>query len=212
MDTDSLNMKCRGTNEPRETLIVLAGTARKNGRWHSTLFEREGDLGDRLRVEAAWHIYRSKEAAPAVIVSGGRGTLPAGTPPVADVLRGELIRLGVDEKDIVREDVSRTTYEQLCACTPLLADSGAISVISNEYHLPRIRALIEYMPKLSSLKKLLLSGRLALRSAEAALIVEDAEKWKKDIDVWYRLPLVKNIILSEKRGVREIKEGSYILP
>ncbi|MEK7170640.1 MAG: YdcF family protein [Patescibacteria group bacterium] len=204
-------MRHRRTGEPRDALIILGGTARKNGRWHSTLFEHKGDLGDRLRVEAAWQVYRHKKEAPLLIVSGGKGTLPDCAPSVADILSEELMKLGVNGKDIVRESLSGTTFEQLCACNSLIADSGALSVISNEYHLPRIRALITYIPELSALKRLFQCGRLTIHSAEAVLIAENAKKWKRNIDAWYRLPLVRNIIRNEKRGVREIKAGSYIL-
>lgn len=211
MDTDSHNMRRKRTDEPRETLVVLAGTARKNGRWHSTLFERDGDLGDRLRVEAAWYMYGEKERAPTIVVSGGRGKLPVGAPPVADVLCEELTELGVDGKDIVRENVSGTTYEQLCACIPLMVNGAAVSIISNGYHVPRIRALVEYMPKLSMLKRLLSRGQAALYSAETVVIAHDEKRWRKNIETWYRLPIVKKIIRSEEKGVEEIKSGSYVI-
>ena len=49
-----------------------------------------------------------------------------------------------------------------------------------------------------------------IHSAEAVLIAENAKKWKRNIDAWYRLPLVRNIIGMRKKGT-EIKASSYIL-
>jgi hypothetical protein len=193
----------------RGVLIVLGGSARKNGAWRTTLFEQEGDRGDRLRVVASAHLYRKKRIKPLLIASGGRGMLPLESPPVATILSKELGELGVPAKHIVTEARSGNTYEQLCECTPLLPELGEIALVSNEYHLPRVRALIEHRSELAVLKKLFLNGRLSLLSAEAVLIAADERKWKKDIEQWYRSPLVAEIVRKEKEGVSQITSGSY---
>lgn len=197
-------------HNPKEILVVLGGNlVKENGAWHTTLFQREGDLGDRLRVEAAARLYRDRKAKPLVIVSGGRGKLPAGAPTAASILEEELVALGVRPEHTLREERSGNTLEQLRECLALFPNFKQSALISSDYHLPRIRAFIENVPELAALKTLMSDGRLSLLSAEALLISADAKKWKENIEAWYRLPLVRKLILNEEQGITAIKAGSY---
>ncbi len=192
-----------------EVYLVLGGTARKGGdRWCTTLFEHKGDLGDRLRVTAAAMLYHAKSIKPVVVVLGGRGTLPPEAPTVAKIIEEELVSLGVLKEYVVREEKSRNTFEQLYNSLPFLSDSGTMTLISNRYHLPRIRAFIHNRAELVPLKQLLLTKRLMLVGAETIVGKKDASLTAQIKD-WYRSSRVSEIIKSEEKGVKEIKRGLY---
>ena len=191
-----------------EVYMVLGGTARKNGNWHTTLFERTGDLGDRLRVMATAMLYRGRTIKPLVVVLGGKGTLPSGAPTVAKIMEEELVLMGVSREHIVREEQSRNTFEQLCSCLPYVPESGTVTFISNRYHLSRIRAFIRTRSELVLLKQLLIEKRLRIIGAETLVSKENIEL-RARIKDWYRLPHVAEIIKKEKRGVREIQQRRY---
>ena len=84
-------------------------------------------------------------------------------------------------------------------------DCDKLVILSNDYHLPRLDALIERDDALNKLKQ---SGKLSLRSAESVLIAHDA-KWKKKIEVVYATDEMKRRVALEKQGARQIREGSY---
>ncbi|MCI0565678.1 YdcF family protein, partial [bacterium] len=141
-----------------DTLFVLGGGLKKNpdGTWRTTYFDEEGDeygsTGDYLRVKAAATLFK-KGFARLIIVSGSKGQLHivSNAPTVASVLKKELVREGVPSDAIAEDHDSGTTYEQLKKITGQKKE-GRVGIISNRYHLPRIRAMIEHAPELSELK------------------------------------------------------------
>lgn len=201
-----------GSKSHIDTLLVLGGgLIPEGGKWRTSSFEEPNGLGDRLRVEATAQLYRNggSTGTKTVIVSGGRGTLPEGAPVVADVLRKELIELGVSPSDIVEERESRNTYEQLLACVSLLPRGGRKHslLISNRYHLPRIRAIVEYAPDLKQVKHRLKNGTLVLLSAESVLAGK--KEWQVVIREAYKSEAMRERMLLEAKGVAEIQSGLY---
>lgn len=215
----SLNTHCTQRDPKSEAIAILGGGLKKDGnKWRTTNFE-EGDkfgcLGDRLRVIAGSYLYRDRERGGQnllVIASGGRGQLEgiADAPTLAEVLSGELVEMGVPADKIYKEDQSGNTYQQLKELDNLVLTMGFMkfSIISNDYHLHRIRAMIELAPGLINLKNLLFNGGLSLESAEKIVLSCDP-RWEEIIKRAYASEAMKERIKLEERGVAQIKLGTY---
>lgn len=200
-------------------IAVFGGwIVKEKGKWRTTNFKEADDsfaLGDRLRVVAAARLYEQSKKANskvAIWVSGGKGKLAKipDAPTVASVIKNELETLGIPSVSIEMDEHSGTTYEQLYQLNRLFTKkkkSGDIALISNEYHLPRIRAMIEYAPDLQQLKEHLQNGSLAVVSAESVL--SGNKEWKAVIKKAYQSTAMKKRIASENLGVTDIEQGTY---
>jgi len=195
------------------TVIAILGGSlvQEEGRWRTTRFSDVGGLGDRLRIEAAARMYRAAPRPPVLVVLGGRGTLGKSAPPVAEVMRRELSELGVLRSHIALERDSGNTYEQLRALVFLLPGTRdtRVLLISNRYHLPRIRAFVAHAPHLTRLRALSAEKRLRLVSAEQTLSAHAPKAWTQSIVRAYRSPALRRRLARERRGVRDIKTGTY---
>lgn len=206
-----------------DAIIILGGglTRGKNG-WRTTKFSDKGEsdkaLGDYLRVLAGSHLYKEQlKRNPDffILVSGGRGYLRKikGVPAIADVLEKELIKLGVPQDKIYKERKSNSTYQQLKMIANLSSKNEwkKIGIISNSYHLPRIKALIENINDLRFLKRKLREKNLLLISAENALLRHGKKKWKNIIERAQKSEWMKNRLILERRGIKQLKLGLYKL-
>ncbi len=90
------------------------------------------------RVAAAAELYRNHQVNR-LILSGGRGEGNAQSE--AFVMRREALKQGVDMQDIVIEEQSRSTLENLRYTQNLTSDCSSVVAISDQYHLGRIRLL-----------------------------------------------------------------------
>lgn len=202
-------------SEVIEIIFILGGRLiNDNGQWRTTNFD-EGDnfgaMGDRLRVEAAGILYNQNPSVT-LLAAGGQGQcrdIP-GAPTVATVIKKELIELGVPEKSIITEEESGNTWQQLQALEALFEKENMekAAILSNRYHVPRIRAMVDVDDRLrAQLEK----EKLTIMSAEEILIDHDPAKWQELIDRGYQTIAMKNRIIKEEEGVRQIKSGVYKL-
>ncbi len=207
--------KTTGKREDDIAIVVLGGglIKDKSGKWRTTNFN-EGDnfgvSGDRLRVLAASYLY--KDNPRIIIVSGGRGQLSniPNAPTIAEVLKKELIDLGVPASEIIEEDNSDNTWQQLQKLKKIIDKMQLrdVTVISNKWHLPRIKELIKKDRKLTSLFS---DKAIKLISAERIVIRDNPKKWKGAIKLAYNSEAMKDRIKREKKGIGEIKKGTYKL-
>jgi len=196
-----------------KAIVILGGglVKDKDNKWRTTSFE-EGDeygaLGDRLRVIAGSYLYKNNPEIK-IIALGGKGQLKdiPDAPTVAQVIKNELVEQGVNKKDIILNEESDTTFEQLLDLKNIIKKGGFANliVISNQYHLPRIKAMIEYNKEP---KEIFSTKKVQFRSAEEILIMQD-HKWKAEIDEAYNSKAMKQRIALEKKGIKDIKEGKY---
>ena len=200
--------------DKQSTIVIIGGClVRKNdGGWRTTNFE-EGDnfglVGDRLRVVAASYLHNDSPDER-VIALGGRGQynhIPD-VPPIATVVKQELISLGVPEDKIVVETESGNTFQQLQALSLIIQKEGIkkTRIISNEYHLPRVKALTGLIAKLG---EIVTCSNLELISAEHVLLKNNPKKWKAAIESAYLSERMKRKIELEEKGVQMIKNGTY---
>ena len=185
------------------------------GRWRTTNFN-EGDnfatTGDYVRVVAASILAKEKPDA-VIIVMGGKGQYQdiPDAPPVADVLKQELMILNISPDDIIEERKSGTTYQQLRILPQLIVKHNLqnVMIVSNRWHLPRMKAMIEYASGLQDLKNIWEAGGLVLVAAEDVLVKYDPKKWQETIKTAYESLAIKARIALEEKGVEQIKAGTY---
>lgn len=196
-----------------DVLYMLTGwlVHGKNG-WRTTTFSEENSqdaFGDRLRVEATACLFHSGKA-PLVVVSGSAGRIMGGAPPGAEIAAHELEELGVPAGSIVSDAKSGSTFAQLITLAAMAAKRNwrCVMVVSNRYHLSRVRAMIECAEPLSFLAELSRKGDLVLQSAEEVLL-ESGDDWKRLILQAYESERMQEIIAKEEQGVRDIRAGHY---
>lgn len=216
----SLNAHCVQREPKGEVIAILGGGLKKDGRkWRTTNFD-EGDefgcLGDRLRVVAGSYLYRDREKANPnllMVASGGRGQLEKvpGAPTLAEVISEELADLGVPAEKILKENQSANTYQQLRELDNLVLNRGLTKffIISNEYHLPRVQAMIELAPGLYNLRNLRLNNSLFLESAEKIVLSRERFQWEDVIKRVYATEAMKERVRLEESGVAKIRAGTY---
>lgn len=196
-----------------DAIAVLGGgiVQDENGRWRTTNFDENdnfGALGDRLRVVAAGYLYKTSRAP--IIALGGRGQLKniAGAPPVSDVIKDELIEAGVKADDIILERNSGNTFQQLQELGKIIKNKNlnSVAIVSNRYHLPRVKAMLGHN---LDLKKLFSGSKLFWESAEDTLLERAPEKWGQIISPAYESKAMKKRMAQEMAGARQIKDGTY---
>lgn len=194
--------------------VLIAGVKKnKDGQWAST------DLGDsglgapggKLRVAAAAYLYKSNPES-IIIASGGRGWDVKNDEPehsdLSEIIKLELIELGVFEKNIIKENKSNKTFEQLKELKKIIDNEkfNETTIITNDYHLARVKAMLKYAQELS---KMFADKRIALQSAEEICLRYDRIKWQNIIKAAYESEEMKKRMEMEENGVKQIKDGTY---
>lgn len=198
----------------KKTVVVLGGglIKDKKGVWHTTTFKDQGDKfgvsGDRFRIIAAAELYKKNKDLD-FIASGGKGQLKIikKAPYLADIIKKELINLGIPGNKIIKEKKSGNTFQQLKELKKIIDNKklNEVIIISNKYHLPRIKAILQYRNEFFSLNK---KGKIKLVAAEN-IISQSDKKQKEFFSNLYRSKLIIDRIKLEKNGVKQIKQGTY---
>ena len=118
------------SQEKADAFIVLGAQVQPSG---------EPTVQLEWRLQAALDAYR---AAPAlVVVSGGKGSDEPR--PEGEVMRDWLVANGVPEQDILVDNKSTNTNQNIRHAASLLADKDVkqVCVITSDYHLPRALAI-----------------------------------------------------------------------
>ena len=188
-----------------KTIVILGGGLKKNpdGSWGL-----EARAGNHLRVHAGallW--FRNMDWK--IIASGGNGQIGAEDgPPISSLIKEQLTSSWeVPPGFVSEENQSRTTFEQLQIFSRMRerGEIGEIVIISNDWHLPRIAAMIKHVPELENL-----SMDVELISAEAILDVEnDPVWWSPRIEEIRNSDDYKELVAKEQWGVEQIKNGTY---
>lgn len=87
------------------------------------------------RLDRAVELQRGRQPKPVLVVSGGQG--PDETTSEAEAMRDYLVGKGLSAEDIVVENKSTTTEQNLRFSTQLLADRavhGPVAAVTNNYH------------------------------------------------------------------------------
>lgn len=186
-------------------IFILGGFLKKNrdGNYRS-------DKLSYLRVLAGYYFYKklseeNKKNQIELIVSGGKGIyrkMP-GIPSVAPVMKQELIELGINAKDIKVDKTDFTFPELVWLKKHISGKKAETFVITNAYHLPRIRTMINVLPELKKLK-----NRVELVPAEK-IVAKFNKKMGPTINNLNKSLRMRKMIASEKRGINALKRSGY---
>lgn len=196
----------------------MGGGLKKNaeGNWHTISPGEGGDnfgvINDRWRVIAAKYLW-DKDKSQVILALGGQGQLKGQLPEsvtVASVIKGELMDLGVPEENIIEEKESENTFEQLKVVLKHISKGffDSVIILSNEWHLDRVRAMIDYGPIDKEFRNIS-REKLKFISAEEVMLSNDPQKWEEIINKVRESSEMKDREEKEKRGVIQIKEGTY---
>jgi len=197
----------------KEAIFVLGGGLKKDekGRWRTANFgdrNEFGVMGGSLRAVAAGYLYKDNPNK-LIVSSGGNRPLKGtqGAPAVAEVIKDELKELGVPEEDIAIEANSKNTYAQIREMKKIIDNNKLekVIVISNEYHLPRVKAMIEQDDEM---KKMLANSIIKLQSAEE-IVIKYEPKRAREIKSIYKSQSMKDRIALEQKGIEAIEKGTY---
>lgn len=187
---------------PDAIFIFSAGIVQlTDGSWRSTTY-KEGDtfgtLGGRDRVEAAALLAKKYPNTYLVTTSHTLGRV---TTSIAEVYALELRTLGVEEKRIVREELSSNTQTAVAAALLLAQEKKwkHLILLSSEYHLPRIAAFYEQAKSDITARTL---------SSESVLTQQDPT-FAEYFENVKRTPAYLKRLEAEERGVQAIIKNTY---
>lgn len=113
--------------------IIILGASTKKDKPNASL---------KARLDTALNLYK-KCPTTIFITSGGKGKDEEYTESF--VMKKYLISKGVPSKNIIEENNSKTTLENLIFSKKIIKDSNSIGVISNSFHIYRIKFFIKKM-------------------------------------------------------------------
>lgn len=201
----------------KKAIIIISAGAKKNknGTWSNTdLTERNNQLGapgGKQRVIAASYLHKIMPDC-FLIASGGRGydikDKSSNRPDLCQITKNELKGLSLPESKIIMENKSNTTFEQLQELKKIILKLrfDFVIIVSNKYHLPRLKAMINKDLALSSY---LTDGKINLISAEKILLKQNHKKWEKIIEEAYSSAWMRARIKKEKQGIKDLKNNKY---
>jgi hypothetical protein len=195
---------------PMKTLISILGGAiwYDQGHWQTNGIDGPGDgrglINDRFRVLAAAYLYQKNHANTLLLAQGGLAT--ENRPSIASVMKQELEALSVPKDVILVEEHSFSTFSQLYELKHYIKDpSTQLFIVSNEWHLPRIAAMIQWIPELQELS----TRKPQLCAAEEVLLQTDEKKWRNIIETLRQREDILTRISKEQEGVDQLKAGLY---
>ena len=201
----------------KNAIAVLSAGVKKNnaGKWVSTDLKKEdnklGAPGGKLRVIAASYLYKDGPET-IIIASGGRGwdikNDEPDRPDLSEIMKRELIELEIPERNITKENKSNKTFEQLKELKKIIdcEKFSETTIITNDYHLARVKAMIEYDYELN---KMLTNNQIVLQSAEEMCLQYNRRKWQNIIKRAYASEEIKHRIKMEENGIEQINNGIY---
>ena len=113
-------------------IIVLGAQVKPNG---------EPSIQLKWRIDAAAEAWKERNCT--IVVCGAQGANEPATE--ASVMRAELIKQGVAEADILMDDKSFNTKQNIANAVKLLEgrELSRVLIVTSDYHLPRAMALAE---------------------------------------------------------------------
>lgn len=183
-------------------------------RWRLPNFSQEKagsfSTGDRLCLLSAAHLFKEYES-PIVLVCGGAPQSPAGhtgIPALAQVMKDELMALGIPAEQIKIDERPCLLLEQLACLQEMLVCNGAggATLIVNRYYLARAELLLKKCKDLIYLRRLKKDGSLRITAAED-IVPKNDPRWEAVIKAVYGSSAMKGLIAWERKARRVFKKG-----
>lgn len=204
--SDRDRMSVAGTGAPT-IVIVGAYPHQKDGVWRTSGIDDPGDHAgatfDHFRILAGAILARRYPDAP-LILSGGA---QPGANSCAVVARRELVELGIAENRMILEERSHSVHQQLYEIGMIakIRRLGHLFLVTNEWHHPRIAAMIEHSPKLEIWRKL----SWERVGAEQVMLESGNTEWATMVATERVHPKLVERIKMEEQGVRQVIDGTY---
>jgi len=203
-----------------DAVVVLGGGLRKeNERYDPATYEDSDDfgmLGGHVRVQAAAQLYRAEAASCFMFTTGvyekNKQRLGADVPAEAETYAQRFKELITDVSgvpEIVLDTVSTTTLTNVQEIIAALISHKwqRIAIVSNEYHVPRIRVLYEHILRTHPE----LQVHIEYLAAERVLKELQSGFFDTEIDLAYQSEEGRKRERNEAQGLRDLQEGRYAL-
>ncbi len=142
--------------------------------------------------------YLAQEHPDAMVIASGFAPFE-GAPSIARVVRDELIERGVAQERIRLLEEPTKTYKELQALQKLAEDVTETWIITNEWHVPRVNALLEKFP---------VPGAHTV-AAEDILLAKDEAQWRERVERMRQDPRMTKRHAQEKQGIEDLQAGRY---
>ncbi|MDO8510283.1 MAG: ElyC/SanA/YdcF family protein [bacterium] len=165
-------------------------------------------LGGSIRL-AAVKLLHGRENFDTFIAIGGKGKHgDYEYPDISAFVRREFVRMGIARSSIIRISGPASTYAELHALKKFLMtkESTRLTVVSNEHHLGRIKAMMEYDPELRFLGR---EGRMIVRAAERIALEYAFSDWIEVITKARESEAIEKRRALEEHGILDLKAGRY---
>jgi uncharacterized SAM-binding protein YcdF (DUF218 family) len=191
--------------------ILLAGDIERDedGVWRTSQYDHSGATYGMWRVEATAEFFK-RFPNQMIIVSGGFSTRRRETcPSIAEVVKQELVKLGVPREIIIKEEESHNTYTQLTGTLQLCRSLqfSTVTFVTSVWAIERTIAL--YTHFLSSNQKYFQDFNIDFLSAEVFLESVNPEKWSAHIKEVLESQEITERIRMEQKGIEDIKNKRY---
>lgn len=189
-----------------DAILIHGGNIRRTNKGFSSTNFHEGpekSIGAHSRSRAASELFKKGEAN-LFIVSTGKTHPDSDAPTEAQVMKDELMRFGVPEDKIIKEEVSLTTLTNLEEVIKIIKQLGLknIGILSSSWHLARIKAMYDsFKLKDDDIKTTFLSSE--------KILLDKSKRFLPLIERVYNRQSMKERILKEQQGMKDFKEGKY---
>lgn len=191
------------------TIVIIGAYPHfRDGIWQTSGLEDPGDHAgatfDRFRVLAGSAL-AARYPESLLLLSGG--AQKPEMPSCAAVLKHELSQLGISESRMLLEERSCSVHQQLYEIGLLAAQLhfGHMLIITNEWHHPRLKAMMEHAPKLEMWRELSWEPV----AAEPIMLESGKREWVAMVEAERLHPRLIERIAMERQGVRQVKDGTY---
>ncbi len=206
--------------EQYDAVVVLGGGLRKEGHEYFPATYKDSDefgmLGGHMRVQAAVDLYRTKAARSFMFTTGVYeknktrlgGNVPAESEVYAERFQEAIGNIGDIQPNIILDTTSTTTLTNMQEVLSIISERKwhYVAIVSNEYHIPRIRALYEYVlrqnPKIEA--------NITFLSAEKIVRELQPGKFDQEIDEAYASEQAKNASSMRRKVCATYEKGDML--
>ncbi len=221
-DKKSIYKELLGDQNPEAIFILSGGTVkRERGITTASYSDLQGEfgvLGGKARIIAAAELAEYFPETKLVLTATYYPT--PSDPSQSSIMSQELIKLGVNKNQIVQEEVSKSTYDELREIVNLSLSENwkNIAILTNGYHVPRAEEMLNRLDELASDKdddKLVKQVHLFKEKTRKTFISAEeilphrSTHYKGLLDELYQSEDYAKRLESEKRGVDALKSGTY---
>ena len=206
-------------------IVLCGGIEKRNGKYYAAGYKENdgfGMLGGYMRLMTALILYLQNKTHHILFTTGitpkDIARFGKNVPSEGMIYASQfLIELHTIKKHrykaspppiIIVEEKSTTTLENIRDSFDIILKNKwrRIAIITNHYHLPRVKALYVYISKM---QKRVQTVQVSFLDAEKIMKTFNPLKYTKLIDAAYKSRIAKKRITNEHKGLSDLKNGKY---